>query len=369
MEHKNYSGRETGSPETTLSQYLIAFFYSTAPFLKFYRMLILHVVVLLAFTSCNKDDDIIIDKEYSYTVELLKSGGLSPFWSPSWAPAGEKIAYNMDGTLFVINSNGSDNRLLTTVYERFIWSPSGTELAFLDNRGGPSAIYKIGVDGNNEVQLTDSGFTIMDFSWSPNGAKIVYGVSGNDKIDMYIMNSDGSGNQKIDVPVTVFSPSFTPDGNRILFSSLVDDNTKRALFLVGTDGSNLQRLEIPTIIDLRGAGMKYDGSKIYFSGKTILPVWDIFEVNADGSGLRNLTKGAGNNHEPRISHDGKFISFLSYRDQNDGMWIMRSDGSYPSRITKGDYISYPGSWSPDSKKLIFGDEENGVQGIYVLTLK
>jgi Tol biopolymer transport system component len=80
------------------------------------------------------------------------------------------------------------------------------------------------------------------------------------------MNNDGSGNHKVDIPISVSFPLFTPSGSRIMFSSLVDGNTKRALFLVGTDGSNLQRLEIPDVIDVRNAVMKGDESKIYFSG-------------------------------------------------------------------------------------------------------
>jgi Tol biopolymer transport system component len=373
MEQKKHTRREIGSPETTLSQYLITFLFSTAHLLKCYSILVLHAIVLIVFTSCIKDDDNIIDQEYSYgTVELLKSVGQSPIWSPLWAPAGEKIAYNMDGNLFVMNSNGSDDRLLTSLHFLFTWSPSATELAFLDYREIIPSIYKIGVDGNNKVRLTDPGFHLSpsDFSWSPDGAKIVYTDYGNDKIDMYIMNSDGSGNQKIDVPVSVWFPSFTPNGNRILFSSLLDDNTHMALFLVGTDGRNLKRLEIPPIrFDFSRAVMKHDESKIYFSGEMTRPASDIFEVNADGSGLRKLTKGVGSNSKVHLSPDGRYISFQGSKDDDGGICVMHADGSRLSVISKGEYISSPGSWSPDSKKLIFIDEVNGVKGIYVLTLK
>jgi TolB protein len=329
-------------------------------------VLLLAILLSFPFPACKKDEEKNNDIENSYgTVELLKEGGQRPLWSPD----GEKIAYLMDWEkLYVMNSDGSDNLLLTSqIYERMKWSPSGMELAYHDYRDGPLAIYKIGVDGNNEVKLTGSNvinMMDMNFSWSPDGEKIVYGVDALNKVDMYIMNNDGSGNHKVDIPVSVFSPSYTPGGSRIMFNSIID--IERDLFLVGTDSSNLQRLESKNI-GVGHAEMKSDESKIYFSGSSGMN-WDIYEVDPDGSNLKNLTNGVGNNHKPHISPDGKYIAFLSYRDGNDGLWIMHADGSNPSRISKGAYLSFPGSWSPDSRKLVFDDEVDGLQGIYILTI-
>jgi TolB protein len=364
MEPKNYPRQEIESPETILSQYSIEYLRSTAPWLRFYCILLFLAVGLISFTSCKKDDDK-IDEENSYgTVKLLKEGGRLPLWSPD----GKRIAYMMNGALYVMNSDGSGNLLLTTeIYERMKWSPSGTELAYHAFRGGPLAIYKIGVDGNNEVKLTGSEVSIMDmdFSWSPDGGKIAYSISAP-KVDLYIMNNDGSGNHKVDIPIHVAYPSFTPGGNRIMFRSLIDNEVD--LFLVSTDGSNLQRLESPNI-GVGHAVMKGDESKIYFSGISGMN-WDIYEVDPDGSNLKNLTNGVGNNHKPHISPDGKYIAFLSYRDDTDGLWIMHADGSNASRISKGEHRFSPGSWSPDSRKLVFEDTMDwDTFNIYVLTLK
>lgn len=370
MKQKNQIRQEIENTETKSNQYSIEDLKITVPKLIFFSVMGFFASVLIFFSSCKKDDKIIGGENPYGSVELLKEGGQRPLWSPD----GEKIAYLVDWEkLYVMNTDGSDNQLLTSqISENFKWSPSGLVLAYHSYRAGPLAIYKIGVDGNNEVKLTGAGLSIMSsgFSWSPDGGKIAYGVSALNKVDLYIMNSDGSGNHKVDIPISVAFPSFTPSGNRIMFSSLVDDNTKRALFLVGTDGSNLQRLEIPDVIDVRNAVMKGDESKIYFSGVKTGSDWDIYEVDSDGANLNSLTNGVGNNKEPHISSDGKYIVFLSSRDQNDGLWLMNSDGSNPFRITKGAYYrSFPGSWSPDSQQLVFDDEVDGVAGIYVLTLK
>ncbi len=368
MEQKNYPHQETRNLETTLSRYSIEYFGSLALWLRFNSILVFFAIGLISFTSCKKEDKK-NDEEYSYgTVELLKAGGQSPLWSPD----GEKIAYLEDGKLYVMNTDGSGILLLASqINESIKWSPTSTELAYHSFRDGPLAIYKIGVGGNNEIKLTTSGLSIMDmnFSWSPDGGNIAYCVSGTNKIDLYIMNNDGSGNHKVNIPISVSRPSFTPSGNQIIFSSLVEDNTKRALFLTETNGSNLLRLQIPDIIDIQYAEMNSDESKIYFSGvNNIGSAYEIYGVNPDGSNLKNLTNGIGG-REPRISPDGKYIVFLGYMDQNDGVCIIHSDGSNPARISKGAYRGFTGSWSPDSRKCVFDDEVDGVQGIYVLTLK
>jgi len=361
MEQKNKPRQES---ENKSNHYSIEYPKITAPWVKLFKVLGFVASVLIFFSACKEDEELINEEKPDRTVVLLKEGGQSPLWSPD----GKKIAYLVDWKkLYVMNADGSNNLLLTPqIHESMKWSPSGMELAYHDYRDGPLALYKIGVDGKNEVKLTGTGVRLMGhFSWSPDGNKMVYGVSGLDKVDMYIMNKDGSGNHKVEVPISVFSPSFTPRGNRIMFNSLID--IQRDLFLVGTDGSNLQRIESKDIA-VDHAEMKGDESKIYFSGMSGFD-WDIYEVDLNGSNLKNLTKGVGTNHKPHISPDGKYIAFLSSRDYNDGLWIMNADGSNASKISKGTRPSLPGSWSPDSRKLVFDDEVDGVPGIYVLTLK
>lgn len=368
MERKNQSQQDISIICNFPIWHSIEYTRSQALWMRSISILVIFTIGLTSITSCKKDDKK-NDEEYSYgTVELLKMGGQSPLWSPG----GEKIAYLEDEKLYVMNTDGSGIHLLASqINESIKWSPTSAELAYYTYRDGPLAIYKIDVSGNNEIKLTTSGLSIMDnsISFSADGEKIAYGVSGTDKIDLYIMNNDGSGNHKLDIPITVFSPSFTPGGSRIMFTSLVDENTKRALFLVGTDGSNLQRLQIPNIIDFRNARMNSNESKIYFSGiDKVGSNWEIYEVNLDGTDLKKLTNEIGGN-EPNISPDGKYIVFLGYMNEIDGVFLMHADGSNPARISKGAYRGFTGSWSPDSRKCVFDDEADGIKGIYVLNMK
>ena len=138
----------------------------------------LFILIHLISNSCKKEEDNVNENIYG-TVELLKEGCHSPLWSPD----GKQIAYLMDDKLYVMNSNGTGSGLITSsIYETPKWSPTGMELAYLDHRPpNRFAIYKINIDGTNEIKLTGSDQSPDSFSWSPDGKKIVYG----DYADIY----------------------------------------------------------------------------------------------------------------------------------------------------------------------------------------
>jgi len=93
-----------------------------------------------------------------------------------------------------------------------------------------------------------------------------------------------------------------------------------------------------------------------FDGKT-----ELYAGRANGYGMTQLTfaeQGQGNNSEPRWSPEGDRIAFISDRDGQNHIYLMRPDGSQQARLTSGaDGHEWPLSWSPDSKHLLFSRGE------------
>ena len=101
-----------------------------------------------------------------------------------------------------------------------------------------------------------------------------------------------------------------------------------------------------------------DGSKLLFNvisidfkkGKTNV---DVYLINADGKGLRKMTTFEGTDARPQWSPDGKSFMFLSTRKDNAQLWIMPIDGGEPRQITHiSTGISDP-IWSPNGKLIAF----------------
>lgn len=80
---------------------------------------------------------------------------------------------------------------------------------------------------------------------------------------------------------------------------------------------------------------------------------DICVVNADGTGLQQLTDGPEWEEHPSWSPDGSHIVYNvgsnSYPRDNPSIWVMKADGSGKVRLTAG----YEPHWSPDGKHIVF----------------
>lgn len=103
-------------------------------------------------------------------------------------------------------------------------------------------IWTMRADGSDVRQLTDSDVNDYSPSWSPDGERIVWNHGGS----LWIMNSDGSDAQPLlerDPPTAHASPDWSPDGEQILFTTFNGDDTE--MYLIKPDGSGLTLVNMP----------------------------------------------------------------------------------------------------------------------------
>jgi tricorn protease len=97
---------------------------------------------------------------------------------------------------------------------------------------------------------------------------------------------------------------------------------------------------------------------------------DVFTVPAKNGAVRNLTNTSGaHERDASWSPDGKWIAYLSDVTGENEIWIRPQDGhGEPVQVTKGadSYYYFP-LWSPDSKKLLWGDREQRLRYVNVET--
>ena len=177
--------------------------------------------------------------------------------------------------IFTVNRDGTDMRRLTNynVYTaEGVLSPDGRKIVFTSLKGGDLDIYTMNIDGTDVKQLTSTAGYDGGAWWSPDGTKIVYrahhpkdsvelaqyrdllalGLIRPSKVELFVMNADGSDNRQITkLGGANFGPSWTPDGQHIIFSS--NHKSPRSgnfdLYLVNLDGSNLEQVTTNPVFD------------------------------------------------------------------------------------------------------------------------
>ena len=165
--------------------------------------------------------------------------------SPSFSPDGQRIAYSAkrfrEFEIYVVNVDGSDRTPITGSPESDgdpNWSPDGQRIVYSSGLGLDSEIYVTDVDGSNRERLTHSPGWDGDPNWSPDGSRIAYS-SG---INIYVMNTDGSGRARLtkDVSSRDIEPSWSPDGQHIAFASDRDGDFE--IFVMNSDGSDQKQI-------------------------------------------------------------------------------------------------------------------------------
>ena len=173
-----------------------------------------------------------------------------------------------DFDIYTADPDGSNLRRLTdfgTYTAEGILSPDGRTIVFTSLKDGDLDIYTMDVDGSNVRRLTTTPGYDGGPWWSPDGTKIVYrahhpadsaelaeyqGLLARkmirpSKVELWVMNADGSDQRQITrLGGANFGPTWTPDGQRILFSSNHENPRSRNfdLYLVNLDGSGLEKV-------------------------------------------------------------------------------------------------------------------------------
>ena len=191
--------------------------------------------------------------------------------------------------------------------------------------------------------------------------------------DIFKAKADGTGVTRLtSTPGYDAEATIGPDG-RIVFTSVRDGDME--IYSMNADGGDVKRLTNRLGPD-GGAFFSPDGTQIVFRGRTLTPgpelddyrtllregLWrptslEIFVMNADGSGLRQVTSLGGASFAPFFSPDGKKIIFSSNQHNPRGrdfeLWLVNVDGTGLERVTwNASFDGFP-MFSPDGKKLVF----------------
>ena len=157
------------------------------------------------------------------------------------------------------------------------------------------------------------------------------------------MQPDGTGVTAIVVPGIEQNPVWSPDGTKIAFVRNAD------IHVMNADGTGVVNLTPGTFSTEDSPTWSPDGSQIAFrSSREAALGFKIFRMDAaDGSDVVRITDGVIADREPDWSPSGLRIAFV----RNGDIWTIRPDGSDLQFVTGGTLRQV--DWSPSGHRIVY----------------
>jgi serine/threonine protein kinase/dipeptidyl aminopeptidase/acylaminoacyl peptidase len=283
------------------------------------------------------------------------------------SPDGNTIAYtHYDGetiyTLSLANLDGSNERtLLTTAPPSWFagslipaWSPDGKTIAiginFTENNKQLLKLFGVSVSDGSRRELSDRNWNdIFGVEWLSDGHLIVSGSEYSDSQtlpnQLWLIAAPNVEPQRITNDLSdYYGVRATANGDTLMTLQL---QTVANLWI--TPNNDAARSEqITPASGVSAIRWTPDGKFIFISNK------NIWTMNADGSGKRQLTNNQAENFLPSMTPDGRYIVYMSVRNNISHIWRIDADGSNPKQLTFG-FQQWSPNISPDAKWVFYVD--------------
>lgn len=279
------------------------------------------------------------------------------------------------------------------------FSDDGRRLIFQSTRDGRTCDqeYVVNIDGSGLHRVSNgTGKSTCGFFYA-NDQRVLFGSShamqqscpvkpdpskgyvwGLDPFDIYTAKPDGSDFRRLtDYGVYTAEAVVSPDGKKVAFTSLKDGDLD--IYTMNVDGTDVRRLTTTPGYD-GGPWWSPDGTKIAYRAwhptdsalvtyrdllaqRLVRPNrMELWVMNADGSGQRQITQLGGANFGPSWTPDGKRLIFSSnYTRPHSGnfdLYLIDLDGTDLEQVTTSDAFDGFPMFSPDGRKLVWASNRH-----------
>jgi Tol biopolymer transport system component len=179
---------------------------------------------------------------------------------------------------------------------------------------------------------------------------------------IFEMDADGGGQNRLTEregvagsPARLFfqvDPAWSPDGAQLAFSSRRRGTFD--LYVMNGDGTGTRQLT---------SGKEHDSDPTWSPDGTRLAFernGDVYVVLADGSGARRISDVTAEENEPAWSPDGDWIAYVRRTPGTASreLWLMRADGTGRRSLTRQNATVTTPAWSPDSSRIVFSSNRD-----------
>jgi dipeptidyl aminopeptidase/acylaminoacyl peptidase len=312
---------------------------------------------------------------------LVETAGGTPFrltrgpgWddSPRWSPDGKTIAFisDRDGAsqIWLIDPDGGEAFEPASIKggaSGFAWSPDGSKIAFLAQGPKPAEepkpwktpddlivfdpdvlgtqIFVLDLASREAKPVTRGPFTVVDFSWSPDGTEIAFAAQPSPRIrdmyrtDIFVVDlATGAVRDLVKRAGIDTYPRWSPDGERIAFFSTAEktgwiDNWY--VFLVSARGGTPRNLTPEFDEFVFAPQWSADGRNIIFQSPKRLAN-ELYAVSAESGEIQPLLGGDFVWSDFSFSKSGDLMAFVGSNPRTPSEVFVSKSGAFdPRRLT------------------------------------
>ena len=245
-------------------------------------------------------------------------------------------------------------------------------------------IHTVDADGQNDVRLTEDNCIAALPTWSNDGSLIAYHCydADKDKSDLWIMKEDGSDARFMVTLSGLLSLRWSPDDKYIVYHEPQPNGAEKDIYVLDVTSGEVTDITKKSPVWDAHPDWSPDGNLIAFTsdraqgGKALDDVWI---MKPDGSEPVNLTDNGQDweDGQPAWSPDGKSIAFfrggLIFGEEPEGgpsgLWVMDIDGQNQRLVTEFEpYSAYESPvWSPDGQYLAYSFGFDDDQDVWVVS--
>lgn len=246
--------------------------------------------------------------------------------SPTSAAVRGKIAFSVergdrpeDKFIWIMNADGSGAKQILERASSPAFSPDGNQIAYYHWNDG---IYVANADGSNAKKIVGET-NAKSITWSYDGKWIAFASQTTKNIDAVL--PDGTGRRMIVSGGDM--PTWSPDGSQIALSTC--RSSLCGIFKANSGGG----FEPVQVTGDTGGNPVWapDGKKILYQVEAN-DIKQLFVVNIDGTGKKQLTFGSAPHVDGQWSSEGNYIFYRSTETGNWGIWRMNADGTKPVKL-------------------------------------
>ena len=239
-----------------------------------------------------------------------------------------------------------------------------------DRRDHNFEIYRIAGNGADARRLTtDLQHADLAPVPSPDGSKIAWerevaGNNGVEEVELWVMNADGSNQQRVVQNGSENrSPSWGAGNSSLYFASFVTGNWE--IFRVDLASGSTVNLTNDPYAD-QHPRVSPDGQHVAFHTNRDVQ-FEIYVMNADGSDPHDVSNDAADDRYPSWSADGSRLVWSRYIDSFD-LYTMKADGSDQHVVATTPYQELEASFSPDGASLVYQTNRYPPAGLEVISV-